>query len=59
MEWGPLECMGKTWSVYVSDDELNERIEKALNTDEYHNQAHLFAKAVKKELDDEELDVIT
>lgn len=56
--WIILYCMGKTWSVYISDDDLNQRIKDAIESEEYHNQAHLFNKAVKEMLDDEN-DIIT
>jgi len=42
--------MGSTWSVYISDDELNDKIEEAIKNGKYHNQAHFFTEAVKGEL---------
>lgn len=52
--WVPLESMGKTWSAYIKDDDLNDAVEKAIDSGEYHNQAHFFTEAVKAELDWEE-----
>jgi len=42
--------MGKTFSAHIKDDDLVERIEEAVESGEYHNQAHFFTEAVKKEL---------
>lgn len=54
MHWNVLVSMGKTWSVYISDDELNDEIEEAIEGDKYHNQAHFFTNAAKNLLEDDE-----
>lgn len=50
--------MGKTHSVYVKDDELNEWIEKQIEDGPFHNKAHLFSHAVEKLRKDNTEDIL-
>lgn len=51
-----LGSMGKTWSAHIKDDELNEKIEELIEGGSYHNQAHFWTEAAKKEIEAEEPD---
>ena len=49
--------MGKTYSIYVSDDELADWIDHQIeNNREIHNQSHMFVSAIKNLKDDTEED---
>lgn len=45
--------MGKTFSVYIKDDELAEEIEHMIEEGRFHNQAHFFSEAAESLIDDE------
>lgn len=49
-----LTSMGRTWSVYVSDDELNEKIETLIEGGDYYNQADFWTSAAEREIEAEE-----
>lgn len=52
--------MAKTFSAYISNDELVERIEKQVDDGRFHNFAHFFQEAAEKLCDEEESsDMIT
>lgn len=45
--------MGQTWSVYISDEEKNERIEELAESRDYRNASHVLEKGVDMLLDEE------
>lgn len=51
-----MEYMGRTFSVYVKDDELVEKIEKIIDDGRFHNQAHFFTEAAEDKIKEEEDD---
>lgn len=38
--------MGKTFSPYISDDNLVEWVEERAESDDYRNMSHVFEKAI-------------
>lgn len=49
--------MGKTFSVYIKDDEVADNIEEAIE-EEYHNQAAFWLQAAEDRLNKEHGDIV-
>lgn len=47
--------MGKTYSVYIKDDELAKKIDRLVE-EEFHSQAHFFSEAAEDKAEEHELD---